>query len=46
LLLLQAAISEGIENLFNLWDELGIEEPAKDERNLTVLEHFTRLLNK
>lgn len=43
---IQAAIDAGLEGLFDLWDELGIEEAAKDERNQTVLEHFNRLINK
>jgi hypothetical protein len=43
---LQAAIGEGLDSLFGLWDELGIEETAKDDRNQTVHDHFVRLLNK
>jgi hypothetical protein len=45
-LALQAAIGEGLDSLFGLWDELGIEETAKDDRNQTVHDHFVRLLNK
>ena len=43
---LQGAIGEGLDGLFVLWDELGIDESAKDDRNQTVFDHFMRLLNK
>jgi hypothetical protein len=43
---MQATIDEGLDGLYNLWDELGIEENAKDDRNQVVRGQLLRLLTK
>lgn len=43
---LQALVEEGTDELYGLWDEIGLDVQTQHERHATVEEHFRGLLDR